>query len=99
MKRILLTAAGVVLMMGMASAQFTYDYLKAADHYYKKADYNSAAQYYEKYLASRKAIVRPAVYNPYTTNTLTKKPVVVLSSEQQAVYYLAESYRQLHNYV
>ncbi len=99
MKKIFLTAAGVMLMMAMAHAQFTYDYLKAADHYYKKADYNSAAEYYQKYLASRKTIVRPAVYNPYTANTLSKKPVVVVSSEQQAIYYLAESYRQLHNYV
>jgi len=35
-----------------AKAQFTYDYLRAADNYYKKADYYSAAQYYEKYLGT-----------------------------------------------
>ncbi|SEM45024.1 Outer membrane protein OmpA [Chitinophaga rupis] len=98
MKRIFLVAA--VVLMGMAAqAQFTYDYLKAGDFYYKKADYNSAAQYYEKYLASRKSIIRPASYNPYTTGTLSKKQVTPVSSEQQAIYYLAESYRQLHYYV
>ncbi len=59
MQKIFLTAAIVFAAMG-ARAQFTYDYLKAADHYYKKADYNSATEYYEKYLASRKTIIRPA---------------------------------------
>ncbi|WP_298732396.1 OmpA family protein [uncultured Chitinophaga sp.] len=97
MQKIFLTAAIVFAAM-VARAQFTYDYLKAADHYYKKADYNSAAEYYEKYLASRKTIVRPAAYNPYTAQTLSKKPVTVVSSEQQAIYYLAESYRLLNNY-
>lgn len=97
MQKIFLTAAIVFAAM-VARAQFTYDYLKAADHYYKKADYNSAAEYYEKYLASRKTIIRPAAYNPYTAQTLSKKPVTVVSSEQQAIYYLAESYRLLNNY-
>ncbi len=97
MQKIFLTVA-IVFTVSAARAQFTYDYLKAADHYYKKADYNSAAEYYEKYLASRKTIIRPAAYNPYTAQTLSKKPVTVVSSEQQAIYYLAESYRQLTNY-
>jgi outer membrane protein OmpA-like peptidoglycan-associated protein/tetratricopeptide (TPR) repeat protein len=98
MKRTFLVAA--IVLMGMAAqAQFTYDYLKAGDFYYKKADYNSAAQYYEKYLASRKSIVRPAAYNPYTTGALRKKKATPVSSEQQAIYNLAESYRNLHYYV
>lgn len=97
MQKIFLTVVIVFAAMA-ARAQFTYDYLKAADHYYKKADYNSAAEYYEKYLASRKTIIRPAAYNPYTAQTLTRKPVTVVSSEQQAIYYLAESYRLLNNY-
>lgn len=97
MQKIFLTVAIVFSVMA-AQAQFTYDYLKAADHYYKKSDYNSAAEYYEKYLASRKTIIRPAAYNPYTAQTLSRKPVTVVSSEQQAIYYLAESYRQLNNY-
>ncbi|GAA0553462.1 OmpA family protein [Chitinophaga japonensis] len=97
MKRILLIAA-VALMVVKAQAQFTYNYLRAADQYYRKADYNSAAEYYEKYLASRKTVIRPASYNPYTAQSLSKKPVTVVSSEQQAIYQLAESYRLLHNY-
>ena len=33
-----------------AYSQPVYDFLKAADDYYKNGDYFSAAQYYEKYL-------------------------------------------------
>lgn len=97
MQKIFLTVA-IIFAVNAARAQFTYDYLKAGDHYYKKADYSSAAEYYEKYLASRKTIIRPAAYNPYTAQTLSRKPVTVVSSEQQAIYYLAESYRRLNNY-
>ena len=31
-------------------AQVVFDYLKAADNYFKNGDYYSAAEYYEKYL-------------------------------------------------
>jgi len=97
MKNIFLTIV-LFSLVAVGKGQFAYDYLKAADYYYKKADYNSAAQYYEKYLAGNRSIVSNAVYKPYTTQSSTKKTQAVVSSEQQAIYKLAESYRQLNDY-
>ena len=97
MKKILFTSA--VLLSGMVSyAQFTYNYLKAADQYYNKEDYNSAATYYEKYLGSRNKTVKPDTYKPYAAVSVVKNKTVKVSSEQQAVYKLAESYRNLHDF-
>src|SRR3982750_4711029 len=65
-----------------APAQFTYNYLKAADDYYKKGDFYSAAQYYEKALADKKP-AKTDKEDPYvvesiaqqTTEKRTGKPV------------------------
>ena len=78
-------------------AQFVYDYLKAADNYFNKKDYASAAEYYEKYLGMEKAKIKGDAYNPYTVQGKSKKSVAV-SSKEQAVYNLAESYRLLTFY-
>ena len=81
-------------------AQFTYDYLKAADNYFRKGDYYSAAQYYEKYLHGDKAKGSADAYNPYVIQASLKKGgTAVVSSREQAVYNLAESYRHLHFHV
>ncbi|WP_143306243.1 OmpA family protein [Chitinophaga vietnamensis] len=97
MKKIFLTSA-VLLAATISYAQFTYDYLRAADQYYRNEDYNSAAQYYEKYLGSRSKTLRPEGYKPYAAIGPEKKKATPASNEQQAVYKLAESYRNLHNY-
>ncbi|MFL9483950.1 OmpA family protein [Chitinophagaceae bacterium LWZ2-11] len=81
------------------NAQVTYDYLKAADNYYNKSDYYSAAQYYEKYLAVNKEKIRQDSYDPYTVSSLSKQKKVAISNREQAVYKLAESYRKLHFYI
>ena len=82
-----------------ANAQFTYEYLRAADNYYKKADYFSAAQYYEKYLGTASQKLKTAEYSPYTVATATdKKAKVPVSSRQLALYRVAESYRLLHDH-
>jgi len=94
MKNFLLAAT--LLFSLQLQAQFTYDYLKAADNYYQKADYYSAAQYYEKYLANAKKSLRKDAYDPYTVQNLSKQAKKTLSSKQQVVYKLAESYRQLN---
>src|SRR5438876_2963045 len=60
MNKLLITGA-LLLSIASAKAQFVYDYLKAADNYYKQADYYSATQYYEKYLATKEV----TGYNPY----------------------------------
>ena len=85
--------------LATANAQFTYDYLRAADNYYKKADYYSAAQYYEKYLGTASNKPKTAEYNPYTVPSSTvKKNTTPVSSRQQALYRVAESYRLLHDH-
>jgi outer membrane protein OmpA-like peptidoglycan-associated protein len=82
-----------------ANAQFTYEYLRAADNYYKKADYYSAAQYYEKYLGTANQKLKTAEYSPYTVAATTdKKAKVPVSSRQLALYRVAESYRLLHDH-
>jgi OOP family OmpA-OmpF porin len=82
-----------------ANAQFTYDYLKAADNYYKKADYYSAAQYYEKYLGTASQKLKKEEYSPYTVpSSAVKKNNVPVSSRQQVLYRVAESYRLLHDH-
>lgn len=96
MKKIILTAA-VVISFVAVQAQFTYDYLRAADNYFKKGDYFSAATYYEKYLGSGKG-KGGNEYSPYVVQTSSKKSAVPMSSKTQAIYNLAESYRLLNYY-
>ncbi|MBX2931407.1 MAG: OmpA family protein [Chitinophagaceae bacterium] len=98
MKKIflLLTIATITLN---ASAQVVYDYIKAADAYYQKADYNSAAEYYEKYINSANKKIKTDAFDPYTVNTLTKQQKVAVSNYQQAVYKAAECYRHLNYHV
>ncbi|THU40433.1 flagellar motor protein MotB [Niastella caeni] len=97
MKKLL--ATGIIgCSMLAANAQFTYDYLRAADNYYKKADYYSAAQYYEKYLGTASQKIKTTEYSPYTVPNSAKKKDVPVSSRQLAVYRVAESYRLLHDH-
>jgi outer membrane protein OmpA-like peptidoglycan-associated protein/tetratricopeptide (TPR) repeat protein len=98
MKKILLTAT-VVACIASANAQFTYDYLKAADTYFKKGDYYSASLYYEKYLGAAKGKGNETGFKPYTVQQSSKKAVGKEGNQQQALYNLAESYRQLNYYV
>lgn len=94
------TILSVALFLSLSvHAQFTYDYLKAADGYYGKGDYYSAAQYYEKYLAGGRTKDGRDAYNPYVvqaSSTSSKKSAALPSSRQQVVYRLAESYRLLN---
>lgn len=94
MKKIFSTAAILVLACSM-NAQFVYDYLKAADNYFVKGDYFSAAQYYEKYFGSNKSKDKPE-FKPYAANMSSKKTAPAVSNHEQAVWRLAESYRLLN---
>ncbi|SHM97771.1 Outer membrane protein OmpA [Chitinophaga jiangningensis] len=100
MKKLIFTTAATLLMAMTAQAQLAYNYLRAADDYYKKNDFNSAATYYEKYLVAKGKSVRQESYKPYVATSVSAdhkaKPAV--SSEQEATYKLAESYRLLHDY-
>ncbi|MBC7887097.1 MAG: OmpA family protein [Ferruginibacter sp.] len=96
MKKTLLSLI-VVFSFLFVNAQVVYDYLKAADNYYKNGDYYSAAEYYEKYLAKGKPGSARAGFSPYSAQGgKSKNAKAVLSSREQAIYNLAESYRQLH---
>jgi len=97
MKKII-TGTALFLFCLTVHSQFTFDYLKAADNYFRKGDYNSAAEYYEKYLNSSGKSKDRNQYNPYTVQTSSKKAAktTVISSREQAIYNLAESYRKLH---
>jgi outer membrane protein OmpA-like peptidoglycan-associated protein len=83
-----------------SQAQVFVDYVRAADNYYTKGDYYSAAQYYEKYLgiAKGKATITPS-FSPYTLQSKSKKgsgSSAALSTKEQAVYHIAECYRLLN---
>lgn len=98
MKKILLLLTIATITIN-ASAQIVYDYIKAADAYYNKGDYNSAAEYYEKYINSANKKIKSDAFDPYTVNALNKKQKVAVSNYQQAVYKLAECYRHLNYHV
>jgi len=98
MKKIFLTAT-VIACLASAKGQFTYDYLKAADNYFKKGDYYSASLYYEKYLSTGKSKNNTSDFKPYTVQASSKKAQGAVTSQQQALYKLAESYRHLNYYV
>lgn len=93
MKKILLAA--LIVSSVTSKAQFTLDYLKAGDDYFRKADYISAAQYYEKYLAGNTKATT-AAYNPYVIQKGSKKSVGPVSSRELAIYRTGESYRMLN---
>ncbi len=94
MKKIFFTSA-IFLLAFSLHAQFVYDYLKAADNYFQKGDYASAAEYYEKYFGS-KAAANQKEFKPYTPQNSSKKTAAAVSSREQAVYQLAECYRLLN---
>ncbi len=99
MKKILLTVA-IALGSFSLHAQFTYDYLKAADNYFYKSDYYSAAQYYEKYLGVNGKEISSG-YNPYVvqTSSSSSKKAAPVTTKEQAIYRLAVSYHKLNYHV
>ncbi|SDG72740.1 OmpA family protein [Chitinophaga filiformis] len=95
MKKLFLTVIGLAAMQ-LAWAQHKASYLKAADSYYKQADYYSASLYYEKYLAVNTKGNTRSVYSPYAAPGGSAKAAPA-ADEIQAAYQLADSYRRLHD--
>ncbi|SFE97186.1 Outer membrane protein OmpA [Chitinophaga sp. CF118] len=97
MKKLLFTAV-MLAVVQVAWSQHKAGYLKAADSYYRQADYYSASLYYEKYLVTGTKQASPYTYNPYAapgpSDRVTTGPA---ADEQQAVYQLADSYRRLND--
>jgi outer membrane protein OmpA-like peptidoglycan-associated protein/tetratricopeptide (TPR) repeat protein len=81
-----------------AFSQTTNDYLKAAEDFFSKGDYYSAARNYERVL-SGKIDTMGAQFNPYVMQRTTppKAKMPTGSSRHQIVYKVAESYRLLNN--
>jgi outer membrane protein OmpA-like peptidoglycan-associated protein/tetratricopeptide (TPR) repeat protein len=94
MRKIFFTAGAFFLAFSL-HAQFVYDYLKAADNYFQKGDYYSAAQYYEKYFGSDSA-KKTDQFNPYVAQSASKKKAPAVANREQATWHLAESYRKLN---
>src|SRR5687768_9688258 len=87
----------MILTVAAAHSQTTNDYLRAAEDFFSKGDYYSAARYYERVLTG-KVDTSGALYNPYVVQRTTTKPKIPTgSSRHQIVYKTAESYRLLNN--
>lgn len=78
-----------------AVAQFSHNYEKAADAYFIKGDYYSAAQYYEKFITGQEKNAG-GDFDPYAVTSLSKPAGAVSAGKKLAVYRLAECYRLLH---
>jgi len=96
MKKNILTLIIAMAFISGLQAQVTNENLKAADGYFLKSDYASAAAYYEKYMDGNKGKSNKDGYNPYTVLATYKKSATPLSTKEQAVYKLAECYRKLN---
>ncbi|PSL29750.1 OmpA family protein [Chitinophaga ginsengisoli] len=95
MKKLFLTVIGLAVMQ-LAWAQHKASYLRAADSYYKQADYYSASLYYEKFLAVNTKGNTTSAYSPYAAPGGSAK-IAPAADEIQAAYQLADSYRRLHD--
>ncbi len=94
MKKIYTLTAAMILCL-VLNAQYIQDYLKAANNYFRKGDYASAATYYEKYFSTDKTNTK-GEFAPYAPQTISQKTTAAISNRDQAVYNLAESYRLLN---
>jgi OOP family OmpA-OmpF porin len=94
MKRIFLLFGAMSVMLS-ASAQFVVDYLNGANDYYRKGDYASAVEYYEKYLAGTGAD-QLEDYNPYAPQKPKSKISKTATNPLEVTFRMAECYRNLN---
>lgn len=96
MKRISLIFS-LLICFGFTKAQVANEYLAAADKYFVKKDYYSAAQYYEKYMSPPKTKAVQTAFSPYAVSANANKKIKIISnSKEKVIYNLAECYRNLH---
>lgn len=79
-----------------AQAQYRSNYKTAADRYYAKGDYHSAAYYYEKYLSGASPVNKN--YAPYQVQKQGTQITNTHKQPVETVYRLADSYYRLNNY-
>lgn len=88
--------ACMILTALAGNAQSTNDYFKAAEDFFSKGDYYSAAQYYERVL-SGKVDTAGAQFNPYSVSRpVSKAKAPTGATRNKIVYKIAESYRMLN---
>jgi len=93
--RSLLLAVTLSLSCFTTFSQSISDYLKAAESYFAKGDYYSAAMYYERFLTGKPGN-NTAGFNPYVVQQVSSKTVAANpASRKQIIYKLAESYRMI----
>ncbi|MDR6342119.1 outer membrane protein OmpA-like peptidoglycan-associated protein/tetratricopeptide (TPR) repeat protein [Filimonas zeae] len=93
----------LLLCSHMASAQYNlYDLKRTADMYFEKGDYYSAAQYYDRFLTTKRSVAKGNVnaddYLPYMVTIATRHMKKQVSNYEQVVYRLAESYRMYFDF-
>ncbi len=88
----------MILTAVAAYSQTTNDYLRAAEDFFSKGDYYSAARYYERILNGQ-ADTTGTQFNPYVVSraSATKPKAPTGATRHQIVYRVAESYRFLNN--
>ena len=94
MKRIFLIFGTLGCMLS-ASAQFVVDYLNGANDYYRKGDYASAVEYYQKYMAGPGA-KQLEEYNPYAPQKGKGKNSKNAFDPLEVKFRMEECYRHLN---
>jgi OOP family OmpA-OmpF porin len=90
-----LSLCGIPAIMGQFASS---GYLNQANHLFKRKEFYSAAQYFEKYLAEAKKDPRSAA-QPFAIRKKLKAGAGSLNSREDAMYNLAECYRLCHDHV
>jgi OOP family OmpA-OmpF porin len=86
---------GVPAIMGQFASS---GYLNQANHLFKRKEFYSAAQYYEKYLAEAKKDP-PSAAQPFAVRKKLKAGAGSLNSGENAMYNLAECYRLCRDHI
>jgi OmpA-OmpF porin, OOP family len=88
-------AACLLLLATVANGQFNAGYYRQAEKLFQQKDYYEAQQYYEKFLVVDKKSRARA--QPFAVEKKVKGKTN-LNPRQEAVYHLADCYRQQHDY-
>jgi outer membrane protein OmpA-like peptidoglycan-associated protein len=86
-----------IVSVSRSYSQYVYDYKRSADKFYAEGDYFSAAGNYEKLLDQKS--VSGGSTEPYTVQGKGAKTSKGAANRHEVVYRIAESYRQLNNYL
>lgn len=101
-KKSILIIVFYMLLLANSYAQYVQDYKKSADLYYTKADYYSAAVYYEKYLETKSGGAKTLSNKPYSisdkSSNKQKSELNFKADDAIIMAKLAESYRLINDF-